>query len=598
MQLQFDDPFYYLSNFHKALNWLRQRHADLLLADELAFLCGFGELAQPAQALLVRMIMRKGRHFRASKLDYAEIGCTRTAAQALLAKGLISDEQALTPQEVFGLLRKDELLEHFDAHALRRLKKAELLEHLSAQHPEPRRFADWCPNLDERVYSLSIHALCERLRLMFFGNLRQDWSEFVLADLGIFRYEQVELSADSRVFRHRGDVDCYLQLQDCRDAFEAGEPLREVLQRIDAQPCDTPFLAARRDKLLFRLGQHLEREAQLDSALACYADCRYAEARLRRIRVLERLARPEQAYALACEAAAAPHNDAESQGVKRALQRLGRQLGLDKPAPAKVPAPSRIDLCLPKPEAQNRPLKSVGEAGKTRQKQARKRLGSHSTLRAVNEHSEPVFNAVLPTQVVFQRPVSVEYAVKLHLSEPEAPVHYVENSLICSLFGLLCWPAIFAPLPGAFFHPFHSGPVDLLSADFHPRRAALFAACLTQLDSDAYKSTIRQTYTDKYGILSPFVFWGALDAELLEQALDCLPAAHLRAWFQRLLLDIKANRAGMPDLIQFWPAHKRYRMIEVKGPGDRLQDNQRRWLAFCAEHGMPVDVCYVQWAEA
>ena len=49
--------------------------------------------------------------------------------------------------------------------------------------------------------------------------------------------------------------------------------------------------------------------------------------------------------------------------------------------------------------ATNRPLKNVGEAGKTRQKQARKR-----SLRAVNEHSEPVFNAVLPTQVVFQRP--------------------------------------------------------------------------------------------------------------------------------------------------------------------------------------------------
>ena len=545
MQLQLDDPLYYLNNFHKVLNWLQQRHADLLLADELALLRRFGELAQPAQALLVRMIMRKGQHFRASKLEYAEIGCTRTAAEALLATGLISDAQALSPQEVFSLLRKDELLEHFDAHALRRLKKDELLEHLSALHPEPRRFADWCPNLDEQVYSLGIHALCERLRLMFFGNLRQDWSEFVLADLGIFRYEQVELSADSRVFRHRSDVDCYLHLQDCRDAFEAGEPLPEVLQRINAQSCDTPFLAARRSKLLFRLGQQLEREAQLESALACYADCDYADARLRRIRVLERLARPTEAYALAREAAAAPHNDAESQGVQRALQRLGRQLGLDKPAPAKVPTPSRLDLSLPRPEAQ-----------------------------------------------------SVEYAVKLHLSEPDAPVHYVENSLICSLFGLLCWPAIFAPLPGAFFHPFHSGPVDLLSADFHPRRAELFAACLAQLDSDAYKSTIRQTYAAKYGILSPFVFWGALDAELLEQALDCLPAAHLRAWFQRLLLDIKANRAGMPDLIQFWPAHKRYRMIEVKGPGDRLQDNQRRWLAFCAEHGMPVDVCYVQWAEA
>ena len=78
----------------------------------------------------------------------------------------------------------------------------------------------------------------------------------------------------------------------------------------------------------------------------------------------------------------------------------------------------------------------------------------------------------------------------------------------------------------------------------------------------------------------------------------CLPPAHLKHWFRRLLQDIKANRAGMPDLIQFWPAQKRYRMIEVKGPGDRLQDNQLRWLAFCEAHHMPVTVCYVQWLES
>lgn len=73
--------------------------------------------------------------------------------------------------------------------------------------------------------------------------------------------------------------------------------------------------------------------------------------------------------------------------------------------------------------------------------------------------------------------------------------------------------------------------------------------------------------------------------------------AHLKLWFRRLLLDIRANRSGMPDLIQFFTAQHTYRMIEVKGPGDRLQDNQLRWLAFCEEHGMPVTVCYVQWQE-
>ena len=50
---------------------------------------------------------------------------------------------------------------------------------------------------------------------------------------------------------------------------------------------------------------------------------------------------------------------------------------------------------------QNRSLKNVAEAGQTRQKRAKKR-----SLRAVNEHFETAFNAVWPTQVVFQRPVN------------------------------------------------------------------------------------------------------------------------------------------------------------------------------------------------
>ncbi|RHW19831.1 hypothetical protein C2846_16425 [Pseudomonas jilinensis] len=44
------------------------------------------------------------------------------------------------------------------------------------------------------------------------------------------------------------------------------------------------------------------------------------------------------------------------------------------------------------------PLKNVSEAGKTRQKRPKKR-----NLRGVNEHFEAVFNAVLPTQLVFRR---------------------------------------------------------------------------------------------------------------------------------------------------------------------------------------------------
>ncbi|WET08035.1 VRR-NUC domain-containing protein [Pseudomonas sp. D3] len=541
-----EDPLYYLHNFRQVLDWLGQRYADLLDADEVHFIQQFDRLPQASQALLVRMVMRKGVHFRAGKLNYLEIGCPHAAAHPLKALGWIDDQCLLGFDELFGLLQKGEVLGAFQPWIDQpKGKKTDWLEQLAPQFTEQRRFAHWCPELDDELYSLTVMDLCDRLRLLFFGNLHQDWSEFVLADLGIYTYEKVEFCAESRGLRSRDDVLGFLFLHQCQQAFESAQALHSVLAQIATLQTDNPWLEKRRAKLLFQVGQYCERSAELALAEQIYRACAYPGARSRLIRVLERQEDYAQAMALACAAQEAPESPTEQQHLLRVLPRLRRKLGapaLPKVKPREV---TRLDLALPLPE----PL------------------------------------------------MSVEYCVQAHLSEPDAPVYYVENGLINSLFGLLCWEAIFAPLPGAFFHPFQRGPADLHSEDFHQRRASLFAACFEQLRDERYKNTIRQRYVDKWGIQSPFVFWNLLSEELLEQALACLPAEHLHYWFERLLLDIRANRAGMPDLIQFWPARKTYRMIEVKGPGDRLQDNQLRWLEFCGEYQMPVTVCYVRWAQ-
>ncbi|MDF3934261.1 VRR-NUC domain-containing protein [Pseudomonas citronellolis] len=546
MPFQTDPRFYYLANFHRALGWLEERYDDLFDASERAFLRDFHGLPLEARALLVRLIMRKGPHFRASKLDYPEIGCPRAAAAPLLQAGWLDGGAALGLEELFGLLRKDEILACFGARlSSRQLRKPELLAELAEADAAPRPFADWCPQMDEPVYSLAIGALIERLRLMFFGNLHQDWTEFVLTDLGILRYETPPLTLESRGFASRAEIDAQLFLQRCREAFELGAGAEQLLPLIAAVDCATAHLQRRRGRLLFHIGQQLEREADWESALRVYAASEHSAARQRQVRVLERLERHAEAYELALQAEARPQDAAEAQLIERALVRLRRQLGVAQPARSKAAPPARIDLEL-----------------------------------------TPVAG------------LSVEQCVQLHLDRPEAPVHYVENTLICSLFGLLCWDVIFAPLPGAFFHPFHSGPADLNDSRFRERRAALFDARLALLENGAYADEIRRIHRAKQGLQSPFVYWELLDEPLLEQALACLPATHLKAWFGRLLDDLQANRAGMPDLIQFYPGEGRYRMIEVKGPGDRLQDNQKRWLAFCAEHGMPVEVCYVTWAGA
>ncbi|WP_053119979.1 VRR-NUC domain-containing protein [Pseudomonas sp. P1.31] len=541
-----DDPFYYLNNFRQVLDWLELRYADVMSEAEHAFIRDFNALPRASQGLLVRMVMRKGIHFRAGKLTYAEIGDIATAAQPLLARGWLDEQAPLAIAELFDVLLKAEILQAFgDCIDRPKGRKDEWLPLLAEQFDTPRTLCDWAPSLNDRLFSLTIMDLCDRLRLMFFGNLYQDWSEFVLADLGIFTYEKVEFCADSRGLRSRADVDACLFLHNCQLRFEAGEPLETIFEQVSALHFDNPWLQRRRGKVLFQIGQYCERITEFALALSIYRDCDYPGARLRMIRVLERSAEYALALELALLAEQAPESAAEQQGLQRIMPRMRRKLGGPPLKRATAKPVERLDLHLPR--------------------------------------NDPA--------------LSVEFYVQAHLHDDEGPVHYVENSLINSLFGLLCWPAIFAPLPGAFFHPFQRGPVDLLNEDFQQRRTELFQACFAELDDGRYADTIRQRFVDKWGVQSPFVFWGALNEDLLEQALACLPAEHLKHWFNRLLLDIKANRAGMPDLIQFWPQHKTYRMIEVKGPGDRLQDNQLRWLEFCHQHQMPVAVCYVQWAE-
>lgn len=544
MRQALENPFYYLDNFRQVLAWVGERHGDLLDDHERRFVDRFELIPQASQALLVRMVMRKGELFRASKLRYTEIGCPVQASTALIDQGWVEANPTLDVSQLFGLLKKDELQTVFGS-VTGSQRKADLLQAMLVEHSQPKPFSSWCNGLEDAAFGLTISDLCDRLRLMFFGNIHQDWSEFVLADLGIFRYEQVAFSPASRAFHARAEVDAYLHLHRCRERFEAGEAVASVLADVPAIAYANEWLENRRGKLLLSLARQCEREGDLPRALQLHAANRYPGARERAIRVLERCAQPEAALQLALTAQAAPESEHEAQQLERILPRLRRSLGQPAARRAGSAEPERVDLILPKPEW-----------------------------------------------------ISVEQAVREHLSRTDAPVYYVENALISSLLGLLCWEAIFAPLPGAFFHPFHAGPADLARPDFHARRASLFDECLSKLGTGEYRDCIRRVYQEKFGVQSHFVSWGLFDDTLLELALDCIPADHLRVFFQRILLDVPKHRSGLPDLIQFWPSERRYQLIEVKGPGDRLQDNQKRWIDFAMRHQVPIAVCYVQWAEA
>lgn len=134
--------FYYLHNFQRALDWIGQRYGDLLDAPEQAFLTRFTQLPQPSQALMVRLLMRRGPWFRAGKLVYEEIPGIADAAAPLLEMGWLDADHPMALEELFALHTKPELLQLFAGAPVHSgLRKAELCRPCSpcTRRPGPMR---------------------------------------------------------------------------------------------------------------------------------------------------------------------------------------------------------------------------------------------------------------------------------------------------------------------------------------------------------------------------------------------------------------------------------------------------------------------------
>ena len=196
------EPCYYLDNFAAVLATIRSRYADLLAPEELRFVTEFPQLPRNARSLLARMVMRRGELFRASRLQYAEIGDARAAAVPLIDAGWLTDRPMLRVEQLHSILTKPELLRCLRLPSrYSSWRKASLIAMLKTQFARPRCFSDWWPGEAEVVYALLVAPACERFRLMFFGNHRQGWSDFVTVDLKIFKYEKIGTTCTAGPFR-------------------------------------------------------------------------------------------------------------------------------------------------------------------------------------------------------------------------------------------------------------------------------------------------------------------------------------------------------------------------------------------------------------
>lgn len=75
---------------------------------------------------------------------------------------------------------------------------------------------------------------------------------------------------------------------------------------------------------------------------------------------------------------------------------------------------------------------------------------------------------------------------------------------------------------------------------------------------------------------------------LLHRCLSC------KRYARQISFTPRCIPGGLPDLL-LWrlSPQKEARIVEVKGPTDRLSEQQRAWIACMAAAGMQVEVCKV-----
>ena len=546
---------YYLDNFEAVLHTVAQRYDDLLDDDELRFYNAFRGMDEGARRLYVRLISRKGPCFRCDRLHYPEIDDLDDAQDALLRAGLADRGEGADTAEWLQLLLRPELddLARDFGHSPAGTRKGELIALLVDGVAE----ASLRSAIESRFEVLQPlgHGELLTFRLLFFGNLSQDWTEFVLRDLGVVRYENYPLLRKLRLFETREAIDQQLYLRRVRDEVDLCLHHGDIDRAVDlatavhgrtAQDSAWTWVDSSKrlvHQILVRVGRAQERRGEVDACLELYAAARVPPARERRVRVLERAGRLDEALELCRTIASAPWDEGEVTFAPRTLHRLRRALG-EPLGPWRRPKRPR-------------------------------------------------------TEKVLERRVelSVERQALEALALEGREGFFAENWLWKSLFGLAFWDIVFAPLPGAFQHPFQFGPLDLHSSTFRRQRQALVDGRLDALRHHTDLTTwLLGRFDEKYGTANAFVAWfpGARDA--LGAALQRVDGERLAAVCDRLSRDPGRYRRGFPDLFVLSDDAPGFELLEVKAEGDQIRPEQGGWIDYLNAHGLPTSVLRIRWA--
>lgn len=546
-------PDYYLINFLTLINYVEEQYQDLLEPAEIDFVKGFRKISPDSQKLYVRLISRKGPFFRQDKLNYEEIEDIEKTVGELVDKQLMLVNPRVEIRFALQVLTRPELINlasnldsGMESRDLAGASKRDIVDFICSQdESEVWEYLEqkWHFLLPMHLDTISLYFL------LFFGNMQQNLSDFILEDIGVLRYESYQIRKEDRLFQERSVVDSYMEIHNLRlllwEALEQKNP--DEVERIGKLlKAYTPpeSLLDRIEKSFNEVGGFYERQKLWDKAMEYYALSSIPPSRERRARLLNNLGSARKALVLTNEIIADPVTEEEKEFAVQFSEKLKRKMGLQcKPMPRE--SFTREEIEISKKEDQN-----------------------------------------------------IEANVLAHMLAQGNQGFHSENGIWTALFGLVFWDIIFMPLPGVFFNPYQRGPVDLFKPGFREKREKELQTRILEIKEEKnWKEILLDRYDKKLNTANLLVPWKRINREQVEQVMSWIPKRDILTILERMTARLKEFRSGFPDLVIYDPGKKQYCLMEVKGPGDQLRPNQKQWLRFFKENQIPCKVLLVKWLD-
>ena len=148
------------------------------------------------------------------------------------------------------------------------------------------------------------------------------------------------------------------------------------------------------------------------------------------------------------------------------------------------------------------------------------------------------------------------------------------------------------------FHIFivQTAPLDLDTDSFYLARKSNIESHLQKIHDGMAEEIAITAWETHNGTACRGINWNRHTLSELRAAVACIGGPCLALFCRHLAQDYRSWSSGMPDLL-LWRFDGEFgaeaKLVEVKGPKDRLSEQQRAWLLLLMDCGFNAEVCKV-----